>query len=215
MFTLTNIKYKTILHIEKLYIPENKTTCIIGESGSGKTTLLKLLNDMISPDSGEIIYKGSNIKDINPVDLRRRVVMLPQMPVVFSGTVKENLMMGLKFAEKPAESDEKLLEMLRVVSLNKELSDNAEKLSGGEKQRLALARVLLLQPDVLLLDEPSSALDEETEHLVIEKLVKYSKDNGKTMVIVTHSKDVAREYAENIVEIRQGKVVSRGGDSIE
>lgn len=83
MFLLRNVKYKNILEIEELYIPEKMITVITGESGSGKTTLLKMLNKMITPDRGEILFKGQPLEKIDSVDLRRKVVMLPQFPVVF------------------------------------------------------------------------------------------------------------------------------------
>ncbi|MCX7921706.1 MAG: ATP-binding cassette domain-containing protein [Clostridia bacterium] len=205
MFLLEGIKYKGILDINKLTIPEKMVTCIIGESGSGKTTLLRLLNNLISSDEGEIFFKGTNIKEMSPMELRRRVVMLSQVPAIFGGTIKDNLLIGLRFSDKPQVSDDKLREILRLVHLDKDINEEAEKMSGGEKQRLALGRVILLQPEVFLLDEPSSALDENTERIVVERLVKYVKENEKTMVMVTHSREIASTYADNIIEISKNK----------
>lgn len=208
MFTLNNIRFKNILEINELTIPQNKVTCIVGESGSGKTTLLRLLNKMISCDSGEILYDGQSIEFISSVQLRRNIVMLPQLPSIFPGTIRDNLLIGLKFSEKPTMDDEKLRQILMMVHLNKELDAESDKLSGGEKQRLALGRIILLDPEVFLLDEPSSALDEETERIIIEKLVTYTKETNKTLIMVTHSKIVAQSYADHIVELNHGKVVS-------
>lgn len=208
MFSLKKVKYKHILDIDDLNIIKYKVTCIVGESGSGKSTLLRLLNKLISCDSGEIFYNDQLLNTINSVELRRNVVMLPQLPVIFPGTVRDNLLIGLKFAEKPTIDDAKLRQVLNIVHLNKELNDDSDKLSGGEKQRLALGRVILLDPEVFLLDEPSSALDEETERIIIEKLVAYTKEANKTLIMVTHSKKVAQTYSENIVEIYQGKVIN-------
>jgi putative ABC transport system ATP-binding protein len=87
IFSLKNVKYMDILNIEKLDIFQNKITCIIGESGSGKTTLLRLLNNLVSCDSGDILFMGKNINDIDPIDLRRKVVMLPQIPAIFDGNM--------------------------------------------------------------------------------------------------------------------------------
>jgi putative ABC transport system ATP-binding protein len=202
-----NIRFKNILDIEMLEIPQNKVTCIVGASGSGKSTLLRLLNKLISCDSGEILYNEISLESINSVELRRMVVMLPQQPVIFPGTIKDNLLIGLKFAQKPSLHEEQLRQVLMMVHLNKELSDNSDILSGGEKQRLALARVLLLDPEVFLLDEPSSALDEETERIIIENLVTYTKETSKTLIMVTHSKKVAQTYSDHIVAIKEGKVV--------
>jgi len=208
MFNLKNIKYKNILDISNLNIPKGKITTIVGESGSGKTTLLKLLNKLISFDEGELLYNNQSLSEIDSVELRRNVVMLPQAPAIFNGTVKDNLLIGLKFSEKPTVSDEKLQEILSMVHLNKALHESADKLSGGEKQRLALGRVILLEPEVFLLDEPSSSLDEDTEELIIGKLINYTREKGKSLVMVTHSRKVAQTFSDNIIEIKSGKVVN-------
>lgn len=209
MFLIENIKYKNIIHIDRLAIEKNKTTCIVGESGSGKTTLLKMLNKIISPDSGEIYLDGKNLKEIDSVKLRRKVVMLPQSPAIFNGNIRENLNMGLIFSERPAASDRELEEVLKAVKLDKNINDSPNKLSGGEKQRVALGRILLMNTDVLLLDEPSSALDDETERVIIEGLVEHSRKNKKTLIMVTHSKQVAEKYSDVIVEVRNGKIYRR------
>ena len=212
MFNFKNVKYKNILDIENLQIEKNKVTCIVGESGSGKTTLLKLFNKLISPDSGEIKYMDKSMKEVDSVELRREVVMLPQSPAIYEGNVKENLLIGIKFSEKEEiPEDEELEKILKEVSLAKNLYEDAEKMSGGEQQRLALGRIILLDPKVYLLDEPSSALDEETEHLVIEKMVEHVRKTNKTLVMVTHTKRIAEEFADNIIEVKKGKITSQGG----
>jgi putative ABC transport system ATP-binding protein len=212
MFNFKNVKYKDVLDIKDLHIEKNKITCIVGESGSGKTTLLKLFNKLISPDKGEIKYMDKNLRDFDSVKLRREVVMLPQSPAIYEGSVKDNLLIGLKFSEKDEIiQEDSLMKILKEVSLNKNLQDNAEKMSGGEQQRLALGRIILLDPNVYLLDEPSSALDEETEYLVIEKVVDHVRKNNKTLIMVTHTKRIAEEFADNMVEVKKGKIVSSGG----
>ncbi len=95
LFSIKNLKYKDILNIEKLNLPEKKIICIVGESGGGKTTLLKMLNKLVSPDSGNIYYKNKDLSEIDAVTLRREVVMLSQSPSIFKGTVKENLLIGI------------------------------------------------------------------------------------------------------------------------
>ena len=207
MFLLSDVTFKNIISIEKLRIPRNKITCIVGESGSGKTTLLKLLNHLISCDSGEIWYQGKNLKEIDPVLLRREVVMLSQAPLIFPGTLKDNLLIGLDFSEKKPVEDKELFELLKSVKLDKDLSANVSEFSGGEKQRLALCRIMLMEPEVFLLDEPSSALDDETEELIIEKMVSFTKKKNKTLVMVTHSKRIAQTYGELTVTMDKGKII--------
>ncbi len=210
MFLLKEVKYKNILNIKALTIPENKVTCILGESGSGKSTLLRLLNKLISYDRGEIFYNNQSLKEIDSVKLRRSVVMLPQSPAIFSGIIRDNLLIGLKFAEKPPVSDDRLHAVLKLVHLDEDLNKDAEKLSEGEKQRLTLGRVLLLDPHVFLLDEPSSSLDEDTEHIIISSLVGYVKKNNKTLIMVTHSKKVANHFADNTFEIKKATIINEG-----
>lgn len=211
LYELNDVSYKDILHIDNLTIPENEVICIVGESGSGKTTLLKHLNNLISCDEGIIYYKGQNIEQINPVKLRREVVMMPQVPVIFPGDIRQNINIGLIFSGNKPLDDSKLQETLNTVHLQKELSGDASKLSGGEKQRVALARVLLMRPEVLLLDEPSSALDEGTEQMVIDSIVSYVKDNNKSLIMVTHTQKIAKEYGKGIIIMEKGKVIGTEG----
>ncbi|MCX7747315.1 MAG: ATP-binding cassette domain-containing protein [Clostridia bacterium] len=209
MYVLKEVKYKGILDIKYLEIPENKVTCIIGESGSGKTTLIRILNNLISADSGEITLNGRNLEEMDPIELRRKVIMLSQTPVVFPGSTEENLLIGLKFSGKPSVTEEHLQSALQMVKLNKNLNDDPQKFSGGEKQRLALARALLLEPEILLLDEPSSSLDEETEDFIIRRVVDYIKEKNKTLIMVTHSKKIAYGFGERIIEIVKGKIAGQ------
>ncbi|HET7580598.1 MAG TPA: ABC transporter ATP-binding protein [Bacillales bacterium] len=210
MFTLKGVTYKDILNIDTLEIHENQTTAIIGKSGSGKSTLLKLLNHMISPDSGEVLFNGESINKMDAVELRRQVVMLGQQPALFGDTVKENLEAGLEFSEKPSAADEQMKAALQKVNLHKELDEEAEPLSGGEQQRLALARVMLMDPPVFLLDEPTSALDEDMEQLVMGNFFDYARANDKTVVMVTHAAKIAERFADRLIEIEpfSKKVVS-------
>lgn len=207
IFKLEKVKYKDILDIDNLRIKENIVTCILGQSGSGKTTLLRLLNNLKSPDGGTVYYNDNDILDINPVNLRREVIMLSQNPVVFDGTIRENLNLALEFKEKERVSDDILNKYLEISNLNKSLDTNAKNLSGGEKQRLSLARVLLSDGEVYLLDEPSSSLDDETERFVIKSIVDFAKNNNKTVIMVTHSVKIAEEYAEDIIRINKGSVI--------
>jgi putative ABC transport system ATP-binding protein len=209
MFRFQNVIYKDIINIKSLTIPSNKIVCITGESGGGKTTLLKLLNKMISPDSGEILYLDTPLEELDSITLRRKVVMLPQNPAIYNGTIRDNLLIGLKFSEKSMENDERLVSSLKSARLNKDLDESVDNLSGGEKQRLALARVLLLNPDVYLLDEPSASLDEETERIIIENLVAECKKNTKSFIMVTHSNKITTTYADLVIRIDKGKFINQ------
>lgn len=205
-FILENIRYKNILEIDRLTLPDQRMTCIVGESGGGKTTLLRLLNNMITPDAGQVLYNGTSLEEMDPVALRRKVLMLPQSPTVFPGSIQDNLLAGLKFSGLPAAAEPGQVQALDRVKLEKSLDTDASTLSGGEKQRLALARILLMQPEALLLDEPSSALDEETEKQVIKGVVEFARERRITVIMVTHTRAVAKAFGEIIVTVGNGRV---------
>lgn len=211
MFTLEDAGYKDILVIESLSIPPLATTCIVGESGSGKTTLLKLLNHLLSCDRGRVLFKGDDITILDPVVLRRAVVMLPQTPLIFPGTIKDNLLLGLQFGGKPLVGDDVLVSILARLRLNKKLTDSAVELSGGEKQRLAICRLMLMDPEVLLLDEPTSALDDNMEDVVMDLLVSFAAAERKTLILITHSRELARKYGDVIITLEKGKVSKVAG----
>ncbi len=210
MFELKNIKFKDILDIPYLKINEGKVTVITGPSGSGKSTLLKMLNKMQSPTSGEIYYKGENIKKINPIMLRREIPMLGQDVIRYQNTVRDNLLIGLKFQNKSSVDDKILKETLNKVRLSIDLDSNIEKLSGGEMQRVAIARLILLDKDTYLLDEPTSALDSATEDIVIKNFIENFK--GKTIIYVTHSEKIAQKYANKLIELIGGKINEPGSN---
>lgn len=208
LFTIANLRFKSILQIDHLALPADHVTCILGPSGSGKSTFLRMLDRILTPDEGDITYHGKDIREYDPVLLRREVVMLPQNPALFDGNVRENLIRGCVFADKPIPADDELRTLLQQVLLDKKLDGPTTSLSGGERQRLAIARVLAMKPNVMLLDEPSSALDQGTEESVIAKIVEGAKRAEATLIMVTHSRRMADQFGENLLEIRGGKLVT-------
>lgn len=205
MFEVNNLKFKDILDIPFLRISK-PINCIIGSSGSGKTTLLRMLNCLNSPDNGTISYNGKDISKMDTIKLRRQVVMLGQTPVIYTGSVEDNLQIGLEFSKKLPASRVSMEETLARVELNKKLTDRCGNLSGGEKQRLCLARVMLMDADTYLLDEPSAALDKETEQFIIENFSKFVLENNKQLILITHSEQIAQKFPGCIIRIEKGKV---------
>jgi putative ABC transport system ATP-binding protein len=205
MFRLENVSFYSILDSINMEFAEEKVTCITGKSGAGKSTILKFLNKMLIPTEGRIFYKERPLESIDSVELRRQAVMLQQDPVLFDGSIEENLQIGLKFSKRAPAPPERLKEALQIVLLEKALSDSSEKLSGGEKQRLALARVLLMNPSVYLLDEPTSALDRGTEEAVMERVIQSVKERNGTVIMVTHSESVADRFGEDKIHLQYRK----------
>lgn len=202
MFRFEQVTYKDIIDIRELTIPTG-LTALVGPSGSGKTTLLRLMNKMVTPSYGIIYYRGMDLSEIPSVEHRRKVMMLSQNPIIFPGNIRDNLTVGFHFQKKENPKDQKLMEMLQQVQLEKDLDGGVESLSGGEKQRLVLARVCLLEPEVYLLDEPSAALDDASEDAIVSMLARYTKEKGKSAVMVTHARSVAKKYCDEIIELKK------------
>lgn len=205
LFHGKNIKYKDVLDIEQFMIEKKHITVLLGESGGGKTTFLKLLNKLISPTEGSIHYLDEPLETRDAIALRKEVILLQQTPYVFKNTVLDNFEMIANYHDLSID-ETKIKTLLDDVGLSKSLNDDVANFSGGEKQRLALARLLYCHAEVILLDEPSSALDEETEKLVIKKIVNYVKENHKSLVMITHSSAIARTYADKIIRIEKGRI---------
>lgn len=204
MFQLENVLFKHILDIPQLTIEEG-ITCLIGASGAGKTTLLKLLNKLYSPTSGKIYYRGKDLAETDSVEHRRSVLMLGQTPVIYQGDIQDNLQAGLRFSHRPKASEPQLRRLLKQVQLDKDLHDSCAMLSGGEKQRLCLARLLLMEGAVYLLDEPSSALDKDSEAFIMNCLADFVNRHGKSMIMVTHSPDAVAMLEAHKIQLAKGR----------
>jgi putative ABC transport system ATP-binding protein len=175
-------------------------TVIAGPSGSGKTTLLRLCNRLEVPSSGRVLLDGVDLATLDPLVVRRRVGMVFQRPVVFGGTVRDNL------AVADDAHDDRLAGALGRAGLDASFLDRtADDLSGGEAQRMCIARALLTDPEVLLMDEPTSALDPE-HRLVIEDLARSLADDGTPVVWVTHDLAQARRLADRTAVLVGGTV---------
>ncbi|MDS1029217.1 ATP-binding cassette domain-containing protein [Bacillota bacterium LX-D] len=204
---LRNVDYifkgKKILTNINLQIKSGEFITITGHSGSGKSTVLRLLNNLISPTAGEILFKGQNITNYEPTLLRQKISLCFQMPNLFQTTVLENLAFPFLIRKKPVER--KLIEQrLGMLNLSPDLLEKeAEKISGGEKQRIALIRSLLFTPEVLLLDEVTSALDEENT-LAVEKLIEDLNQRGVTILWVTHNLEQTERLNTRKIKIEHG-----------
>ena len=176
----------------------------IGTSGSGKTTALRMINRMIESTEGEITIDGKNIKELNPVELRRSIgYVMPHM------TVKENIVLVPKLLKWSQEKkDEKAKELIRLVDLPEEYLDRyPSELSGGQQQRIGVVRALAAEQDIILMDEPFGALDPITRDTLQDLVKKLQQQLGKTFIFVTHDMDEAIKLADKICIMTNGQVV--------
>lgn len=194
-----------ILNDINIEIESGEFITVTGSSGSGKSTFLKMCGDLISPDVGNLFYKNKNYLEWNPYELRKKIAYLFQTPSFFFDSVYENMEYPFSLRKEPV-NKERILELLNKVNLKEDiLKQNIINLSGGEKQRLSLIRSLIFLPEVLLLDEITSALDYDNT-LITEKLIKEISEQGVTIIWVTHDKNQSRKYANRILNFDSGKV---------
>ncbi len=184
-------------------------TAIIGPSGAGKSSLLMLLNRLTDPQKGKIFYYDKELTSYPIIELRRRVGMVFQSSSLFEGTVEENLKYGPSLIGKWQKNSG--LRLLEKVQLPKDyLNRNVEHLSGGEQQRVALARTLANGPEIFLLDEVTSALDLQTVEFIEELLVELAKVEKKGIAMVTHNIEQAKRISDQSIFMEKGAVVEQG-----
>lgn len=204
-------KSKIILENFNLSIDDGKLVVLIGASGCGKTTLLKMINRLISITEGEILINGKDINNMDPIKLRRGIGYVIQQTGLFPHmTVKENIEIIprlMKISERKIEK--KTIELLKMVGLdpNEYLYRYPAELSGGQQQRVGVARAFATDAEIILMDEPFSALDPITRTELQEQLFNIQKEYNKTIVFVTHDMDEAINIADMICILKDGKII--------
>jgi tungstate transport system ATP-binding protein len=196
---------RLVLEIPRLEIFRGETLAIIGPSGAGKSTLLRLLQFLESPTSGRIAFAGRLVDGELPLDERRRITTVFQRPVVLNRSVRDNLTYGLRI-RGIKETPNRVEERLNAVGLAALACQPAQKLSGGEMQRLAVARALAFDPEVLLLDEPTAHLDPQNARMV-EALLSERHQRGVTIVLAAHQMFQARRLADRTALLLDGRLV--------
>ncbi len=190
-----------------LSIDENDFIVILGASGSGKSTLLNILSGLEKSDSGEVLYNGENISNYTETQLtefRRKNIgfVFQQYYLLNNLTVFQNVRVGANLANNSDCS-----EILKELGLEDKVEKYPNELSGGEQQRVSIARALAKKQKVLFLDEPTGALDEETGRCILEYIFKLRNESKFTMIMVTHNENIA-QIANKIVHVKSGKVSS-------
>ncbi len=186
-----------------LEVMEGEILSVVGHSGAGKTTLLRILALLEKPDSGEYIYDGRKAGEW----MRKRVTMVFQKPVMFSTSVFNNVAYGLRLrGYRRNELREIVKRALKLVNLEGYEKLNAKRLSGGEQQRVAIARAIAIQPELLLMDEPTANLDPANAS-IIEEVIKEVAKSGTTVVLATHNLFQAKRLSDRVAHIFAGRIV--------
>ena len=209
------------LHNVSLDIPEDKITAIIGHTGSGKSTLIQTLNGLLLPTSGEVRvgeYLITNKKKKNKriKELRKSLAIVFQFPEyqLFEETVEKDVAFGLKnYGYKEDEAIKLAHKALEEVGIDKSFYKRSPfELSGGEKRRVAIAGIIALNPDILVLDEPTAGLDPLGSKIILNLIDKFNKE-GKTIILVTHDMNIVLNYSDHVIVMNDGKVAFEGTPS--
>jgi putative ABC transport system ATP-binding protein len=192
-----------------LAVAAGETVTVVGPSGAGKSTLLRLLCRLDEPTGGAVYLDGTDYRSLDPIDLRARVGMVPQDPALRDGTVRENVTIGPRLRGESVDPG-RVETLLEQVDLGGDVDRTVAELSGGEAQRVAIARTLMVDPEVLLLDEPTASLDPEAQAGVERLLRELLTDADRTVLLVTHDQAQVDRIADRVIEFVDGRIRSRG-----
>lgn len=196
---------RDVLKIESLDIARGETLTVVGPNGAGKSTLLLALAHLLRPARGDILFEGRSVRNLNDLEYRRKVSFVFQAPLLMDMTVEQNVALGLKFRSAPKEETrERAGKWMKALGIESLAKRRAGQLSGGEAQRVSLARAFVLEPELLLLDEPFAALDPPTHAKLLDDLSGILKQDKRTAVFVTHNLREATRLSHRIAVIVDG-----------
>lgn len=195
-----------------LQIEKGTSTALVGPTGSGKTVMLRLIDLLEKPSSGTVYFEGANANESNNtrLEVRRQIGMVFQKPLAFKASVYDNIAYGLKIRGRKENMDGRIKELLEMIGLPGYENRNALKLSGGETQRLALARAMITEPRLLLLDEPTANLDPISKKKLEELILKINRESETTIIMTTHDLLQGQRLAENMVILYNGQILQSG-----
>lgn len=200
-----------VLRVKEFCVPHGKTVAVIGPNGAGKSTLLQAAAQLLKPVSGEMQFLGESVQTKKPLTLRRKIALVMQDPLLVNSTVFDNVAMGLRFRQIDRREInnrvDQWLQRLEIAHLSKR---RAAQLSGGEAQRVSLARAFVLEPDLLLLDEPFGALDAQTRTSLLETYHTLAAEMSLSAVFVTHDLDEALFVGDQVAVILDGELRQQG-----
>ena len=198
---------KVALDIKHLDIASGQVHAFVGPNGCGKTTLLSILALLLAPTSGSVLLHGMEAIRNRDRRLRRKVTLVHQKPVLFSTTVWHNIAYGLHAVGTPAhEIRHRVQAIIEEMNLSELADKHARKLSGGEAQRAILARALVLETPIILLDEPTNSLDDASKPVLRDLLVRAAEKRGATVVLATHAMNFVSTLTERTIRMESGKI---------
>lgn len=198
---------RNVLTIGSFEIPRGETLTVIGPNGSGKSTFLLALAHLLKPVNGEILFEGKSITQWHELKYRRKISFVFQDPLLLDMTVEQNVGLGLKFrGVKKDEAQARIMKWLKQLGIESLAKRRASQLSGGEAQRISLARAFVLEPQLILLDEPFSSLDPPTRAKLLEDLSALLAEDHRTAIFVTHHLKEAAQLGGRVAVIVEGKI---------
>jgi tungstate transport system ATP-binding protein len=221
LYELNNLKKiygkRTVLDLPHLLVEAGRIVGLLGPNGAGKTTLLEIFAFLSGPTFGEVWFQGKKVDYVNNKlrSLRRRVVMVQQQPIMFTVTVEKNLEFPLHIRKIPKQRREKIInELLDLVGMGEFKHARAHNLSGGETQRIAIARSLASSPEVILFDEPTASVDVEHQIAIERILREINQEKGISVIFTTHDMNQAARLADEIVFLFEGRLAQSTYENI-
>lgn len=205
LFATENLVFANSIFYNDLTIPQGKISFIIGASGSGKSSLLKMFNHTLNKTAGNIFYRDTKLEELDTIKLRQEVSLISQEVFLFAGTIEQNFQEFYNYREQPLPNLNELQYFLDLCAVTQPFSYDSDLMSGGEKQRLYLAIFLSFNPQVVLLDEPTAALDAATATKVLANIIQHTKQNSRELIVISHDDSLRAKFAEHTIEISSNK----------
>lgn len=196
-----HLSFQDMLHYQDIIIIKGKVNFIVGSSGTGKSTLLRLFNGTYSPSEGSIIYLGTDIAEMDTIELRKEVLLISQSVYLFDASIRDNFKEFYEYRGMEVPENQRMQEYLKICNISFPLDHDCTSMSGGERQRVYIAIFLSFLPKVIMLDEPTSALDKENSQQVMNNVINFCKEHEITVIIVSHDPQITETFADNVITI--------------
>jgi len=204
LFRTEGLWFMNFIQYKDMEIPTGKVSFIVGESGCGKSTLLRLFNNALSPSAGKITYNSKELTQYDSLTLRREVALVSQDSWLFEGRVRNSFEETFRIRKEPIPDEAYIQEICETCGVDFSLEKDSATLSGGERHRVYIAMFLALKPKVLMLDEPTAALDEKNTFGVIERIIGFCRIHEIDLIIVSHDRTLMETFSEHTIELVKG-----------